>query len=384
MEIFQKLALLSENMDVVEEDHRERVVPACHSRVKVEVPPNITHAHLPGGRTTALLKTMVTSVCEKNCLYCAFRSGRDSRRATFTPDELADTFLKLVDKRVVEGLFLSSGVIAGGPTSQDKIIATAEILRKKKNFRGYLHLKIMPGAEKDQIRELMRHADRVSINLEAPNPSRLAELAPRKNFFEELFTRLRWAAQIRKEEVPQGNWKSRWPSFSTQFVVGAGQETDLELVKSSQYLFSQLGLARVYYSSFSPVLDTPFEDRLAENPMRKNRLYQSFYLLRDYGFNADEFTYDPAGHLLLNQDPKTVWAEAHLLENPLEINQASVMELMRVPGIGPLTARRIIESRRKHPVKTENDLQQLLVSHRLSARYLLLNGKSLSRQLSLF
>ena len=152
MEQLEKLKILSENMDVDEENP-----PSIHNNCEIVKNPNqypdVTYAKMPGGGTIPLLKTMVSSICEKNCNYCAFRSGRDIRRATFSPDELADTFLTMVNKKIVKGLFLSSGILGKGIFSQDRIIATAEILRVKKKFQGYLHLKVMPGAEKDQIKD---------------------------------------------------------------------------------------------------------------------------------------------------------------------------------------------------------------------------------------
>lgn len=155
----------------------------------------IYYAALPGGRRVPILKTLLTSACERDCLYCAFRAGRDAPRATFNPDELARLFLQLHERGLVEGIFLSSAILGSGPQTQDRLIATAEILRRRYNFHGYIHLKIMPGAERDQVEAAMRLADRVSVNLEAPSSRRLALLAPHKEFRDELFLRLRWIAE---------------------------------------------------------------------------------------------------------------------------------------------------------------------------------------------
>src|SRR5512136_2863121 len=153
---------------------------------------HVSNAVMPGGRQIALLKTLLTSVCERNCFYCPFRAGRDFRRATFQPEEFANLFLKLNQTGAAEGMFLSSGLAGGGIRTQDKLLDTADILRHKLGFRGYIHLKIMPGAEKDQVYRAMQLADRVSINLEAPNTERLAKLAPHKIFLEELLEPLKW------------------------------------------------------------------------------------------------------------------------------------------------------------------------------------------------
>jgi predicted DNA-binding helix-hairpin-helix protein len=180
---------------------------------KAEFP--TSRAVLPNGKTIKLLKTLQTSACERNCYYCPFRAGGDYPRATLKPDEMARAFNALYRGGAVEGIFLSSGIIKGGVTTQDKLLATAEILRRRYAYRGYLHLKVMPGAERDQVLQAMLLADRVSVNLEAPNSERLADLAPKKQFLEELLQPLRWAQEIRQDLPPDKAWKSTWPSTVT-------------------------------------------------------------------------------------------------------------------------------------------------------------------------
>jgi predicted DNA-binding helix-hairpin-helix protein len=215
--------------------------------------PCISEVTTPQGKKP-ILKSMMTTACEKNCFYCPFRAGRaQTQRITFTPDEMASSFDLLQRSGVVDGMFLSSGIIKGGVTAQDKIIDTAEILRKKYSYRGYIHLKVMPGAEYDQIRRAMQLADRVSINLEGPTPERLAALAPKKDYWEEIFPRVQWIAQLREQERLRA-------SVVTQFVVGAVGDTDLELLQLSELLYNQYQLRRAYYSAFHPVSNTPFEN----------------------------------------------------------------------------------------------------------------------------
>src|SRR5512137_3032897 len=216
----------------------------------------IHQAVMPGGKTIALLKTMLTSACERDCYYCPFRAGRDFRRATFKPDEMAKTFSELQRSRIAEGLFLSSGIAGGGTRTQDKLIDTIDVLRNRLNYRGYVHLKIMPGAERDQVYRAMQLSDRISINLEAPNSRRLADLAPHKVFMEELLQPLRWADEIRKSQPARLGWNGKWPSLVTQFVVGAVGENDLEILSTTSYLIRKLRLARAYFSAFNPVRDT--------------------------------------------------------------------------------------------------------------------------------
>lgn len=345
---------------------------------------NISQAQLPDGRRIALLKTLLTSACERNCHYCPFRQGRDFRRQTLKPDEMARALIGLQQAGLIQGAFLSSGVAGGGVRTQDQLLATAEILRRKYGYRGYLHLKLMPGAQKAQVEQALRLADRVSINLEAPNAERLKRLAPGKEFFEELFQPLRWAEEIRRSGLPPGGPGARWPSLTTQFVVGAAGESDLELLQTSAALFSQLRLSRVYYSAFRPQPDTPLEDAPPTPLLRQHRLYQASFLLRDYGFDLEDLPFWPDGSLPLAVDPKTAWAQAHLTAQPLEINRAERRELLRIPGIGPRGAEAILQARRQARLRSLEDLQHLGVRVQQAAAYILLDGRRPAQQLSLF
>ncbi|MGD8585580.1 MAG: radical SAM protein [Chloroflexota bacterium] len=335
----------------------------------------ITEAVMPGGKRITLLKTMLTSACERNCNYCPFRAGRNYRRATFEPEELARIFMDMYRAGLVEGMFLSSGIIRGGVSTQDKLISAAEILRHKLKFRGYLHLKIMPGTERDQVRRAMQLASRVSVNLEGPNDKRLALLAPKKIFLQELLQPLKWVEEIRQTESPAATWNGRWPSSTTQFVVGAVGDSDLELLTTSGYLLRQLRLSRTYYMAFNPVPDTPLEDVSPENPWRQHRLYQASFLLRDYGFDLEELPFTQEGNLPLDADPKMAWAQHNLAEDPVELNRAEPDALLRVPGIGPKGARSIIAARRHNKIRELNDLKTIGVSPTRPAPYVLLDGK---------
>ncbi len=338
----------------------------------------IYSAVMPGGKRIALLKTLLTSACERDCRYCAFQQGRDFHRVSFAPDELARLFAQLHRKGLAEGIFLSSGVAGGGPRTQDRLIATAEVLRRRYDFRGYIHLKVMPGAERDQVLAAMRLADRVSVNLEAPNTERLACLAPHKVFTEELLLRLRWIEEVRRE-MP-----GCWPSSTTQFVVGAAGESDAEILTTTGLLHRQLGLARAYFSGFSPVPGTPLEDHPPTSALRERRLYQSSFLLRDYGFAAGELPFDAAGNLPLDSDPKLVWAQQHLAHAPVELNTAGRPDLLRVPGIGPGGADRVLAARRQGRLRDLGDLRKLGIVIQRAAPFVLLDGRRPARQLSLW
>lgn len=332
-------------------------------------------AVMPNGRHIRLLKTLQTSACERNCYYCPFRAGRDFRRTTLSPDEMAQAFMGLQRAGIAEGLFLSSGIAGNSIRTQDKILATAEILRKKMGFSGYIHLKLMPGAEYAQVYQAMRLADRVSLNLEAPNTKRLAMLAPRKIFFDELIQPLQFVEKIRQEKPVILGWNRRWPSVTTQFVVGAVGESDFELLNTTQTLNRDVQLKRAYFSGFRPSSDTPFEDRPGASPLREQRLYQASFLLRDYGFTLEELPFDVQGFLPEKRDPKTAWAQANLSEKPIEINQAELHELLRIPGIGLRSARAILDGRKKGKINYAEELNQMGIQARRALPFILLNGK---------
>jgi predicted DNA-binding helix-hairpin-helix protein len=334
----------------------------------------IHYAVLPNGGRIPLLKTALTTACERHCNYCAFRSGRDFNRQTFSPDEMARTFMQLYQAGIVKGLFISSGVAGGGVRTQDRLIDTAEILRGKLHFDGYIHLKIMPGAEKDQILRGMQLSDRISVNLEAPTSQHLARLAPEKIFIEELLQRLTWVEQIRNDHPAWKGWKGHWPSSTTQFVVGASTESDLELLQTTLYLHKKLRIARAYFSGFKPVLDTPFEDHPPINLVRQNRLYQASFLLRDYAFDFEEFIFDRGGNLPLDIDPKLAWAKSNLFESPVEINKADYLELIRVPGIGVKGAKRIIAQRKQFHLHHPGELKALGIAVQRALPFIILDG----------
>jgi len=342
----------------------------------------IYNAVVSGGRNIRLLKSLLTSVCENNCAYCGIRWAKDSRRVTFTPDEMADLFLKLHGVGACEGLFLSSGIAGGGVRTQDKLIAAAEIIRRR-GYRGYLHLKIMPGAEREQVARAMRLSSRVSINLEAPTAASLAAIAPKKNA-DDLFEPLRWIEEIRRSTTPRDTWNGRWPSSSTQFVVGAAGESDRDLLGLAQRLRREAGLARVHYSTFDPAEGTPLEEAPPENPLRSFRLYQADFLIRDYGFDAEELL-QGRERLPLHIDPKLSYARIFLLEEPVEVNRADRRDLLRIPGIGPRTVGRILDARRGDSrIRSVEDLKRLGVNTRRALDFMLLDGRKITSQMRLF
>jgi predicted DNA-binding helix-hairpin-helix protein len=376
MEAFEKLKILTSQMHLEPAEDSTCMQLSTRKQDKISV----SVAVLPNGKRISLLKSQLSTVCERNCYYCPFRSGRDFQRATFNPEEFARLFISLYHARIAEGIFLSSGIVNSGTFTQDKLIDTADILRNKLNFRGYIHLKIMPGAEFAQVERAMQLADRVSINLEAPTTERLEKLAPRKQFVEELLQPLKWIDQIRRTQSTQKGWNKHWPSSVTQFVVSAVGETDLELLATTEYLYKQLLLKRTYYSSFNPITNTPLENLPAGSPIREHRLYEASFLLRDYGFGLEELPFNKDGVLPLNVDPKFAWAQINLLGHPIEINRVEKHDLLHVPGIGPKSAKAILSARTKNKLSHPEELHAFGVNLKRAAPFILVDGKRVAYQ----
>ncbi len=380
MEVYDRLKLLTSQMHL--EPTEDTICPPVTSRHQDKI--SVSDAALPNGKTITLLKSQLSSVCERNCNYCPFRAGRDFERATFKPEEFAKIFMALYHARLAEGIFLSSGIVNNGIFTQDKLIDTAHILRYKLGFRGYIHLKIMPGAEFDQVERVMQLADRVSINLEAPNEKHLKELAPRKFFTTELLDPLKWINQIRKTKPSHKGWNGKWPTSVTQFVVSAVGESDLELLVTTEYLYRQLQLKRTYYSSFNPISDTPLENIPPGSLVRQHRLYEASFLLRDYGFNLEDLPFNQQGQLPLDVDPKYAWAKENLTNQPIEINHADKNLLLRIPGIGPKSVNSILQTRINNQITNLAELRGLGVNTKRAAPFIVINGKLPVYQSSFF
>lgn len=300
--------------------------------------PGVYHAKVNGG-VCRLFKVLQTNACLNNCHYCAFRRDRSCDRTVATADEMASAFASAHSRRLVDGLFLSSGIVGSADSTMTRMIDTVHILRLRHHYRGYIHLKIMPGSSASTIREAVKISNRISLNIESPTESDLSVLSPDKNlktgFFSTLFEINRQIRQIKYYGL-------KTPGVTTQFVVGAGEESDRRLVATTHLLYQQFGLKRVFYSAFRPIPDTPLAQKSAESLTRQNRLYQADFLMRFYRFDPNEICFDNSDRLCLETDPKTLWARKHPEFFPVNITRASYWDLLRVPGLGPVTAKRII------------------------------------------
>lgn len=302
---------------------------------------------LPHGGTSIMLKTLLSNVCVNDCRYCPFRHTQDTRRCTLTPEEVARIFLDFSRRLQLHGLFLSSGVIRDADHTMAKMNAVAEILRRRHRYRGYIHLKVIPGASDAAIEQAVNLASAVSLNVETPTRTAFAHLCRSKNFDQDIVRPIKLISKLTGKGMPRSRVKQ-----TTQFIVGASTETDREIVTASNRLYHKLGMQRVYFSAYQRGLgdpDLPGETTFVLGAddllLREHRLYQVDWLMRKYSFAAAEIPFN-GDRLVLEKDPKQVWADRHPEVFPLDVNRAAKEELLRVPGLGPTTVGRILKLRR--------------------------------------
>jgi putative DNA modification/repair radical SAM protein len=328
----------------------------------------ICHAYAPDGRCISLLKILLTNSCIFDCHYCINRKSSNVRRARFTAQEVVQLTLNFYKRNYIEGLFLSSGIIRSSNYTMEQLVEVARSLREDHDFRGYIHLKTIPDADPELVRQAGLHADRVSINVELPTVGGLERLAPEKSA-----TRIEGAMGSMKSAIEETKdsrkrFKSA-PSFapagqSTQMIIGADAASDSDIVGKASRLYDRFGLRRVYYSAFSPIPDASAVLPLTRPPlMREHRLYQSDWLMRFYGFKPAEVVdaTDDAGNLPLDIDPKLAWALKFRESFPVDVNKAPREALLRVPGLGVKAVDRLIASRRWRSLRLD-DVARLTLS----------------------
>ncbi len=318
--------------------------------------PGIYYAWSSGGRVP-LLKTLFTNGCSRDCSYCAFSALVDAPRHSFRVEELVSLFLQLFKKGLVQGLFLSSAIPCHPDDTMEKMVEVARRLKEGEGFKGYIHLKILPGTSPDLARKASRFASRVSINLEAPTENALKAIAPSKS--------------LKGEILPIVT--SLKVGFTTQFVVGVGGGRDLHFLKAVEALKKRYGLKRAYFQAFQPVAGTPLENHFPGSRERQLRLYQGEFLVRCYGFSAHELV-DSQGDLPRHLDPKTHWALTNPQHFPVDLEKATYYQLLRVPGIGPRLARRLLALRARGELSLLH-LEKAGINLRKSGPFFTIRGK---------
>ena len=373
-------------------------------RVGIASDAGCCHSFTADGRCVTLLKVLMSNACSFDCAYCVNRRSNSCPRATFRPRELAELTVDLYRRNLVEGLFLSSGVLGTPDETTERMVTCLRELREGLRFNGYVHAKVIPGTSPELVDELGRLSDRLSLNVELPSAASVRALCPDKDASRLMRPMAQIAATIREEDrlleasarpgakvspssVPGALARRRRPGRrarrafapagqSTQMIVGASPEDDLRVLSLSQALYERFSLKRVFYSAYVPVVDDPaLPDASAPPPLRReHRLYQADWLIRRYGMRAEELVTPEAPWLDLDVDPKLAWALAHLDRFPVEVNEAPYEELLRVPGIGVTGARRIVSARRGGTLGFD-DLRRLRVTLKRTRHFVTCAGR---------
>ncbi len=327
---------------------------------------------LPNGGKSTLFKTLMSNVCTNDCKYCPLREQQDVQRCSLGAEETARVFLDYFKRREVFGLFLSSGVAGTADATMDRLNQVARLLRRKHSFKGYIHLKILPGASDAAIEEAVSLASAVSLNIETPGEANLAKLSSKKKYIKDIIEPIKLISRLtgrgaRYERVKQ----------TTQFIVGAAGEADAQIVKYMSGMYERLKMHRVYFSAYQKGLG---EESIAGEQMtgksqtdifmREHRLYQVDFLLRKYAFAGKDIVFEDGGSLSLEIDPKEAWAMRHPEMFPVKVNRASRLSLLRVPGLGPVTVERILERRKQRRIRCIEDVGKFGVRLKKASRHL--------------
>jgi predicted DNA-binding helix-hairpin-helix protein len=326
---------------------------------------HVYDASSPRG-TCPLMKSLMSNKCMFDCKYCVNNRKTRQENLDFTPKEMADTFLHLYFKRKVEGLFLSSAVVKDPDFMTEKMLEAVEILRSSYNYNGYIHFKVLPGVSYDLIKRAAPLVQRMSINLEVPNKSRMTGLSSNKDYRNDILRRQAWVKRMHNNQT-------------SQFIVGAAEESDFEILKMADWEYKSFQLKRIYYSAFRPVKGTEMSEKKGAGLDRQNRLYNVDYMLRKYGIEFGEFKNVMDDGMLPKGDPKVHLANSYF-DKPVDLNEAEYSELIRVPGIGPKTANKIIESQNSSErLKGRKDISKIGVILKRAEPFLKINGYHQSR-----
>ena len=357
--------------DVLSPSPRARGASAAFSGGRKSPIPGVYRAAMPNGRYVNLLRVMFTDFCKMDCAFCPNSHWVPRRRYAFKVDELARLFAELHRRHTVDGLFLSSGVAGDGSKTTQRLINVVEAVRHRYGFRGYVHLKVMPGTERQYVEAAHRLGTRLSVNIETPTVDMMRKLSAMKDLERDILDPMRWVHQLTRDRAHGAVGQA------TQFVVGAADESDWDIFRRVDQLYTEWDLKRAYYAAFRPVRHTPLEEHPPTPPMREHRLYQVDWLKRIYRFSNDEIklAFDRTGFLPLEDDPKTAIALERLDAFPVDVNTAGREDLLRVPGVGPTSAQRIVDNRRRHTIDTWRDLEAMGVVRKRAWAFLAFPGQ---------
>jgi len=368
MEILDKIRILGDagKYDTCASSSSNRKT-TTNDRIGNAASAGICHSFTQNGRCVSLFKTLYSNSCIYDCKYCSNSTcaKKKSQKVSYTPEELAKTFMSLYVRNYVEGLFLSSGIVKDPDKTTEDMLTTVQLLRDKYKFHGYIHFKVIPGVNKHLLKHASEFADRMSVNLEAPNKSRLSEISSNKDYKIDIIRRQRWVKQFK---LPAGQ--------TTQYVVGGSDETDIEILKRTRWEYENVSLRRAYFSVFLPVRGTPFQNKTPEPLLREHRLYNIDFMMRQYKIKLKEFSSIMQDGMLPKDDPKLLLAK-QTLTKPVDVNESSFEQLIRVPGIGPTSANRILRlQKNKQKITKYETLHSMGIVLKRAKPFIKVNGRA--------
>ena len=330
----------------------------------------VYRASLPNGKYINLMRVMFTDFCKMDCAYCPNSHWVPRKRYAFKVDELAQVFMEAQQRGMVSGLFLSSGIAGDGSKTTERLVKVVDAIRNRHGFRGYVHLKVMPGAGYEHVEAAHRLGTRLSVNMETPTNEHMRKLSAMKDFENDILAPMRWINEL--TESSSGGAVGQ----ATQLVVGAADESDRDVFDRMDQLYTDWRLKRIYYAPFRPVRHTPLEEHPPTPLTRSHRLYQVDWLKRVYRFSNDELglAFASDGNLPLDLDPKTSIAAENLDAFPVDVNRATHDQLLRIPGVGPKSAQRIVSTRGRHSIDAWRDLQAMGVVRKRAWPFIVFSG----------
>ena len=357
---FEKLHILGgmASDDILARPAPGRTTPAPYTSARRNPAPGVYKAAMPNGKFINLMRVMFTDFCKMDCHYCPNSHWVPRKRYAFKVDELANAFMEMRRRYMVDGLFLSSGIAGSGSKTTERLLKVVDAIRNKHGFKGYIHMKVMPGTDYQLVEAAYRLGTRLSVNIETPTIEMMQRLSKMKDMQRDILDPMSWIDKLIKQN-PQG--KGVTVGQATQMVVGAADESDWDIFERIDQLYGEWNFKRVYYAPFQPVRYTPLEEHPATPMIREHRLYQVDWLKRVYKYSNEELrlAYDANGFLPYEDDPKQAIAVENLDAFPLDVNAATREQLLRSPGVGPTSAERIIRNRRAHRIDNWRDLQAM-------------------------